>query len=61
MNKASSKLAAGVRKVKAQQTPAPAAPKPVRSKAADHVEPPVVKPDRSGHGTAMHPTRVWPD
>ena len=61
MNKASSKLAAGVRKVKAQQTPVPAAPKPARPKAAEHVEQPVVKLDRNGDGTAMHPTRVWPD
>lgn len=61
MNKASSKLAAGVRKVKAQPTPVPAASKPVRPKVADHVEQAVVKPDRSGHGSAMHPTPVWPD
>lgn len=61
MNKASSKLAAGVRKVKAQQAPVPAAPKPARPKAADHVGKPAVKPDRNGHGTAMHPTPVWPD
>jgi len=61
MNKASSKLAAGVRKVKTQQSLVPAAPKPARSEVTDHVEQPVAKPGRSGHGTTMHPTRVWPD
>lgn len=58
MNKVSSKLAAGVRKVKAQQKPAPEAPKPAKSKAA-RAEDAVVK--KSGRVNDMHPPRVWPD
>lgn len=61
MNKASSKLAAGVRKVKAQQKPDAAAPKPAQPQAADRAEKPAVKLDRNGGGAAMHPARVWPD
>lgn len=61
MNKASSKLAAGVRKVKAQQKPDSAAPKPARPQAVEHAEKPAVKFDGNGGGSAMHPTRVWPD
>lgn len=60
MNKVSSKLAAGMRKVKAQhsevrpaeKTPAPAAPK----KSAPASDKP-----RTERGCALHPARVWPD
>ncbi len=60
MSKVSSKLAAGVRKAKAQhskarpaeKTPAPAAPND-SAPAADR--------PRSGGGSALHPARVWPD
>ncbi len=60
MNKASSKLAAGVRKVKAQQSPVPAAPKPARPKAA-RAEEGGVKTGQSSPVHDMHPPRVWPD
>ena len=60
MSKVSSKLAAGVRKAKAQhseahpaeKTPAAAAPKQ-SARAAD-------RPRNEG-GSALHPARVWPD
>ena len=66
-NKVSSKLAAGVRKVKEQRTVVPAADKPARSEAGGRkspggcdeisgVETACVDP-----GTEVHPVRVWPD
>jgi hypothetical protein len=61
MNKASGKLAAGVRKVKTQQT-APAAvdkapvPAPAKSAAPKRV---VAAPRAAV--AAPHPDRVWPD
>ena len=61
MNKVSSKLAAGVRKVKAQQAQAPAASKPPRSGSGAH---PAVSEEQaalSGAGSVRHPQRVWPD
>ena len=51
MNKTSSKLAAGVRKMKAHQETA--APKPEPRKAAAPAPKPAPAP--------VHPTRVWPD
>ncbi len=57
MSKVSSKLAAGVRKVKAQQKPAPQASEPVQSKAVK----PVAKANRGEQGAALHPDRIWPD
>lgn len=51
MNKTSSKLAAGVRKVKAQQESA--APKNEPRKAAAPAPKPAPSP--------THPPRVWPD
>lgn len=57
MNKVSSKLAAGVRKVKVQQKPAPQASVPARPTA----EKPVMKSARDGQGTPLHPDRIWPD
>jgi hypothetical protein len=51
MNKTSSKLAAGMRKVKAQQESAVTKPEPRKAAA------PAPKPAPS----PMHPDRVWPD
>lgn len=51
MNKTSSKLAAGVRKVKAQQESAVTKPEPRKAAA------PAPKPAPS----PTHPPRVWPD
>ncbi len=51
MNKTSSKLAAGMRKVKAQQESAVAKPEPRKAAA------PAPKPAPS----PIHPDRVWPD
>lgn len=67
MNKVSSKLAAGVRKVKSQQAEAPAAAKPPRSGGGTRamrdsgVDVPAKQAARSGTGSAQHPERVWPD
>lgn len=67
MNKVSSKLAAGVRKVKAQQAEAPAAAKPPRSGGGARVtrdggaDVAAKQAARSGAGSAQHPQRVWPD
>jgi hypothetical protein len=67
MNKVSSKLAAGVRKVKAQQANPPAAPKPSRSGGGARVARdvrgavPAQQAPRSGAGSVQHPERVWPD
>lgn len=66
-NKVSSKLAAGVRKVKEQRTAAPTAGKPARSEASGRKPPggcdetPVVETARVDPGTDLHPVRVWPD
>jgi hypothetical protein len=57
MNKASGKLAAGVRKMKTQQKPPTDAAQPA----------PAVTPPRAaavppvGAQQALHPARVWPD
>ena len=51
MNKTSSKLADGVRKVKARQEDAVTKPEPRKDAA------PAPKPTPS----PMHPNRVWPD
>ncbi|MBW6495873.1 MAG: hypothetical protein K0B16_15180 [Burkholderiaceae bacterium] len=57
-NKMSSKLAAGVRKVRERETAVPAKTKP----AADRrEEAPTVKADQAKSGAALHPARVWPD
>ena len=60
MNKASGKLAAGVRKIKTQQKPepaaAPAAPAPEAPRAT--VTEAAAIESRAG---ARHPDRVWPD
>lgn len=67
MNKVSSKLAAGVRKVKAQQAEAPAAAKPscsgggTRVTRDSGVDVPAKQAARSGAGSVQHPQRVWPD
>lgn len=67
MNKVSSKLAAGVRRVKAQQAEAPAAAKPPRSGGGARVtrdggvDVPAKEAARSGAGSVLHPQRVWPD
>ncbi|MBW8307882.1 MAG: hypothetical protein K0M46_13925 [Thiobacillus sp.] len=66
MNKVSSKLAAGVRKVKSQQAEAPAAAKPPRSGSGSAtrdggVDVPAKQAARSGAGSVQHPQRVWPD
>jgi hypothetical protein len=51
MNKTSNKLAAGMRKVKAQQESAVAKPEPRKAAA------PAPKPAPS----PIHPDRIWPD
>lgn len=67
MNKVSSKLAAGVRKVKSQQAEAPTAAKPSRSGGGtrvtrdDGVDVSAKQAARSGAGSVQHPQRVWPD
>lgn len=67
MNKVSSKLAAGVRKVKSQQAVAPTAVKPPRSGGGtrvtrdDGVDVPAKQAARSGAGSVQRPQRVWPD
>ena len=67
MNKVSSKLAAGVRKVKAQQAEAPATAKPPRSGGGARVtrdsgvDVPAKSAVRSGAASIQHPQRVWPD
>lgn len=64
MNKVSSKLAAGVRKVKSEQGEAPAAAKPPRSRDAARDGEGEMSPKqavRSGGGSFQHPERVWPD
>lgn len=67
MNKVSSKLAAGVRKVKSEQGEAPAAAKPPRSRDAARAprdgdgEMSRKQAARSGRGAFRHPERVWPD
>lgn len=67
MNKVSSKLAAGVRKVKSQQAEAPAAAKPPRSAGEARAmresggDGPANQAARSGAGSVQHPQRVWPD
>ena len=67
MNKVSSKLAAGVRKVKSQQAEAPATAKPPRSDGGTRamrdrdVDVSAKQAARSGAGSVQHPQRVWPD
>lgn len=56
MSKVSSKLASGVRKVKAQQPEASTAqPAPAASAAQ------APRPRAKKSGSALHPARVWPD
>ncbi len=58
MNKTSSKLAAGVRKAKAQQASAPAAPATPKPEAGREAKPVGQRrPAQSG----LHPARIWPD
>lgn len=59
MSKISSKLAAGVRKVKSEQQAGSGAKKPI---AAAPVEKPA-KSRQQSHGQAseLHPARIWPD
>lgn len=67
MNKVSSKLAAGVRKVKSQQAEAPASAKPLGPGGAARitrdggVDEPAKHAARSGAASDQHPQRVWPD
>lgn len=66
MNKVSSKLAAGVRRVKAEQKSAPAAskqvaPRQARPRATDRAEKPVARTEESRREAALHPARIWPD
>lgn len=65
MNKVSSKLAAGVRKVKSQQDEAPAAAKPQHSRDGTRAmrEGGVDGSAKrgAGSGSIQHPERVWPD
>ena len=67
MNKVSSKLAAGVRKVKSQQAEAPATAKPPRSGGGTRamresgVDVPAKQAARNGAASVQHPQRVWPD
>lgn len=67
MNKVSSKLAAGVRKVKSHQAEAHAAAKPPGSGGGTRVtrnvgvDVPAKQAARSGAGSVRHPERVWPD
>ena len=59
MSKISSKLAAGVRKVKSEQQVGAGAKKPVE---AAPVEKPAKSRQRShSQVSALHPVRVWPD
>jgi hypothetical protein len=57
MNKASGKLAAGVRKVKTQQK----APAAVDKTAAPPAAPKSVAAAPRAAAAAMHPDRIWPD
>jgi len=59
MNKASGKLAAGVRKVKTQQTAPAAVDKPAAAAAPAAPKPAATAPQTAA--TALHPARVWPD
>ena len=67
MSKVSSKLAAGVRKVKEQRTTAPTAGKPAGSEAGSPKPPgggdetSVMETARVDPGIGLHPLRVWPD
>ncbi len=67
MSKVSSKLAAGVRKVREQQAAAPAVGKRVGPEAGGCKPPggrdetPALEAARAEYGTDMRPTRVWPD
>ena len=59
MSKLSSKLAAGVRKVKAGQETAPAAPAATAPKASPTRE--TQARQRRPDVAELHPSRVWPD
>jgi hypothetical protein len=58
MSKLSNKLAAGVRKVKAEQESAPAAPAAPRPEAGREARPAARR--RPAH-SELHPARIWPD
>lgn len=58
MSKLSSKLAAGVRKVKAEQEAAPAAPGTSKPEARRQARP---AGERRPVHSELHPARVWPD
>ena len=60
MNKVSSKLAAGVRKVKAQHSEARPAEK-TPAAAVSKVSAPASDRPRTEREGALHPARVWPD
>ena len=57
MSKLSSKLAAGVRKVKAEQETTPAASAAPKVAPVSESKAPQRRPD----GAELHPARVWPD
>ena len=57
MNKASGKLAAGVRKVKTQQKAPAAIDKPAAAPAAPKRQAAVPR----AAAAALHPDRIWPD
>lgn len=57
MSKLSSKLAAGVRKVKAEQETTPAASAAPKVAPVSESKAPQRRPD----GADLHPARVWPD
>lgn len=63
MSKATSKLANGIRKVKEQQSPAPAARKtaPRKPAAARPASADAEKLRRPGDDNSLHPARIWPD
>ena len=58
MSKTSSKLAAGVRKVKSEQQLGSGAKTPVEAAA---VEKPVKSRQQRSRGSELHPARIWPD
>ena len=58
VKKMGSKLAQGVRQVKAQQVSTPAAVKPAARPAASVAPRAAAKGNSSG---TLHPSRVWPD
>jgi hypothetical protein len=60
MNKLSNKLAAGVRKVKAEQLAVPDRPA-AAPKAAPAAPEAKAAAKRRHHDSELHPARIWPD